>query len=81
MDITAKEIIERLIDENKISGKEACVLLEAINNKIVEYKTIYEHRPYNPWTPWYGYTTASDGCLNGNENSISTTDSNINFTK
>ena len=59
MEITAREIIERLIDENKINGKEACILMEAINNKIIEYKPIRDPYPYTtPWITWY--TSAND---------------------
>jgi len=51
--VTAQEIIEKLIDEKKISGKEAVVLLNAIN-KPVEIRIEKEYTPYIPnTTPWY----------------------------
>ena len=53
-ELTAQEIIEKLIDEQKISGKEAVILLNAIN-KPVEVKIEKEYVPYSPpiTTPWY----------------------------
>lgn len=53
--LTAQEIVERLIDEQKISGKEAVILLNAIN-KPAEIRIEKEHTPYTPpiiTTPWY----------------------------
>ena len=48
-ELTAQEIVEKLIDEQKISGKEAEILLNAIN-KPAEIKI----EPYTPpiTTPW-----------------------------
>ena len=52
-ELTAQEIVERLIDEQKISGKEAVVLLNAIN-KPAEVRIEKEYTPYIPnTTPWY----------------------------
>ena len=52
-ELTAQEIVEKLIDEQKISGKEAVVLLNAIN-KPVEVRIEKEYTPYIPnTTPWY----------------------------
>ena len=52
--VTAQEIIEKLIDEQKISGKEAVILLNAIN-KPVEIRIQKECVPCTPpiTTPWY----------------------------
>ena len=51
--LTAQEIVERLIDEQKISGKEAVILLNAIN-KPAEVRIEKEYTPYIPdTTPWY----------------------------
>lgn len=51
-ELTAQEIIEKLIDEKKISGKEAVILLNAINKPVEK-----EYTPYTPYipdtTPWY----------------------------
>lgn len=51
---TAQEIVEKLIDEQKISGKEAVILLNAIN-KPAEVRIEKEYVPYTPpiTTPWY----------------------------
>lgn len=53
-EITAQEIVEKLIDEKKINGKEAVILLNAIN-KPAEIRIEKEHTPYIPpiTTPWY----------------------------
>ena len=53
-ELTAQEIVEKLIDEKKISGKEAVVLLNAIN-KPAEIRIEKEYVPYTPpiTTPWY----------------------------
>lgn len=54
-ELTAQEIIERLIDEQKISGKEAVTLLNAIN-KPAEIRIEKEYTPYTPpiiTTPLY----------------------------
>ena len=53
-EITAQEILEKLIDEQKISGKEAVILLNAVN-KPVEVRIEKEYVPYSPpiTTPWY----------------------------
>lgn len=52
-ELTAQEIVERLIDEQKISGKEAVILLNAIN-KPAEIRIEKEYTPYIPnTTPWY----------------------------
>lgn len=55
-EITAQEIVEKLIDEKKISGKEAVILLNAIN-KPAEVRIEKEYTPYTPYipntTPWY----------------------------
>lgn len=45
-ELTAQEIVERLIDEQKISGKEAVILLNAINKPIEK-----EYTPDTPYTP------------------------------
>lgn len=49
-ELTAQEIVEKLIDEQKISGKEAVILLNAINKPVEK-----EYIPYTPpnTTPWY----------------------------
>lgn len=48
-ELTAQEIVEKLIDEQKISGKEAVILLNAINKPVEK-----EYTPYIPnTTPWY----------------------------
>ena len=46
-ELTAQEIVERLIDELRISGKEAVILLNAIN-KPAEVRIEKEHTPYIP---------------------------------
>lgn len=52
-ELTAQEIVEKLIDEKKISGKEAVILLNAIN-KPAEIRIEKEPTPYIPnTTPWY----------------------------
>ena len=55
-ELTAQEIVEKLIDEKKISGKEAVILLNAIN-KPAEVRIEKEYTPYTPYipntTPWY----------------------------
>jgi hypothetical protein len=55
-ELTAQEIVEKLIDEKKISGKEAVILLNAIN-KPAEIRIEKEYTPYTPYipntTPWY----------------------------
>lgn len=53
-ELTAQEIVEKLIDEQKISGKEAVILLNAIN-KPAEVRIQKEYTPYIPpiTTPWY----------------------------
>lgn len=53
-ELTAQEIVERLIDELRISGKEAVILLNAIN-KPAEVRIEKEYTPYVPpiTTPWY----------------------------
>lgn len=52
-ELTAQEIVEKLIDEKKISGKEAVILLNAIN-KPAEIRIEKEYTPYIPnTTPWY----------------------------
>lgn len=52
-ELTAQEIVEKLIDEKKISGKEAVILLNAIN-KPAEVRIEKEYTPYIPnTTPWY----------------------------
>lgn len=53
-ELMAQEIIEKLIDEQKISGKEAVILLNAIN-KPAEVRIEKEHVPYTLpiTTPWY----------------------------
>lgn len=53
-ELTAQEIVEKLIDEQKISGKEAVILLNAIN-KPAEVRIEKEYVPYSPpiTTPWY----------------------------
>lgn len=50
----AQQIVEILIDEKKISGKEAVILLNAIN-KPAEIRIEKEYTPYVPpiTTPWY----------------------------
>ena len=51
-ELTAQEIVERLIDEQKISGKEAVILLNAIN-KPAEVRIEKKYTPYIPdTTPW-----------------------------
>ena len=51
-ELTAQEIVEKLIDEQKISGKESVILLNAIN-KPVEIRIEKEYTPYIPnTTPW-----------------------------
>lgn len=56
-ELTAQEIVVKLIDEKKISGKEAVVLLNAIN-KPSEIRIEKEYTPYVPpiTTPWYQYS-------------------------
>lgn len=53
-ELTAQEIVEKLIDEQKISGKEAVILLNAIN-KPMEIRIEKEYNPYTPpiTTPWH----------------------------
>lgn len=55
-ELSAQEIVEKLIDEKKISGKEAVILLNAIN-KPAEVRIEKEYTPYTPYipntTPWY----------------------------
>lgn len=52
-ELTAQEIVEKLIDKKKISGKEAVILLNAIN-KPAEIRIEKEYTPYIPnTTPWY----------------------------
>lgn len=53
-ELTAQEIVEKLIDEQKISGKEAVTLLNAIN-KSAEVRIEKEYAPYPPsiTKPWY----------------------------
>lgn len=53
-ELTAQKIVEKLIDEQKISGKEAVILLNAIN-KPVEIRIQKEYVPCTPpiTTPWY----------------------------
>lgn len=52
-ELTAQEIVEKLIDEQKISGKEAVILLNAIN-KPAEVRIEKERTPYIPnTTPWF----------------------------
>lgn len=55
-ELTAQEIVEKLIDDKKISGKEAVILLNAIN-KPAEIRIEKEYTPYTPYipntTPWY----------------------------
>ena len=51
--MTSKEIVIRLLDDNKISAKDAVQLIEDLNKK-VEY--VYEPwwlRPYTTTTPYY----------------------------
>lgn len=57
--MTSKEIVIRLLDDNKISAKDAVQLIEDLNKK-VEY--VYEPwwvRPYTT-TPYYTTTTSSE---------------------
>lgn len=53
-ELTAQEIVEKLIDEQKISGKEVVILLNAIN-KPAEVRIEKEYILYKPpiTTPWY----------------------------
>ncbi len=51
--MTAKEIIIKLVDENKLSGEEAFILIEAISKQII-YQP-YEIKTY-PYTYPYTYT-------------------------
>lgn len=70
----AKEIIIKLIDEDKITGEEASVLFEAINSKI-SYVPYYV--PYYDNKPWYSddtIITATNKDSEGNVNSITFTD-------
>ena len=53
--MTAKEIIIKLVDENKLSGEEAFILIEAISKQII-YQP-YEIRTY-PYTYPYTYTVS-----------------------
>lgn len=57
---TANSIIERLIDEDKISGKEAFILIEAItknNNYITNTpSTGISTYPYKPFEVWCSTT-------------------------
>lgn len=52
--MTAKEIITKLIDEQKITGEEAITLLDAINTKSIEipYVPVYL-QPIQPLVPYY----------------------------
>lgn len=68
----AKEIIIKLIDEDKITGEEASVLFEVINNKI-SYVPYYV--PYYDNNPWYSNNTVTaNKDSEGNINSITFTD-------
>lgn len=49
-ELTAQEIVERLIDEQKINGKESVILLNAIN-KPAEIRIEKEYTPYTPYNP------------------------------
>ena len=62
--MTAKEIIIRLVDEGKISGEEAFILIDAIKPSIV-YQP-YEIKPYNPWwkDTWYKTEPYTITCTN-----------------
>ena len=67
----AKEIIIKLIDEDKITGEEASVLFEAINNKI-SYVPYYV--PYHNNNPWYSCDITANKDSEGNVNSITFTE-------
>ena len=53
-ELMAQKIVEKLIDEKKISGAEAVLLLNAVN-KPAEVRIEKEYVPYTPpiTTPWY----------------------------
>lgn len=75
--MTAKEIIIKLVDEGKISGEEAFILIDAIKAPSI-INVPYPVEKYYPWRPWwndiwYG-TTISDTTKDGNN--ITTTDGN-----
>lgn len=60
-ELTAQEIVERLIDEQKISGKEAAILLNTINKPA-------EIRIEKEYTPWYQLDTGEPiDCINCTE--------------
>lgn len=68
--MTAKEIIIRLVDESKISGEEAFILIDAMKPSIV-YQP-YEIKPYNPWwkTEPYTITCTNDSISTINKSNL-----------
>ena len=62
--MTARELIIKLVDEDKITGEEAFILMDAMQPKII-YQT-YPEKPwwYNP--PFYTTSTSTDTSTNTN---------------
>ena len=60
MELTARDIIERLINEDKISGKEAFILIEAITkkdgNSFTYAPSFVPTIPYKPYEVWCSTT-------------------------
>ena len=95
-ELVVQEIVEKLIDEQKISGKEAVILLNAIN-KPAEIRVQKEYTPYIPnTTPWYQHLDTREPkcyepggtCINPHKDCINCpgfmkenySDSNITYT-